>query len=176
VSPNSWRRSGWSAPPLLFSQRVKFSFFRLLITSFTILNVIVVHLVRSIFWLSTFVKIIFGDHYMSCCGEHYKSSQSHLGRAASPPLTTENGLAAACATSCAMPTADKSNHSAVGMLHAHRSATCFLYVTLRCPIPLSSQKLSFLVGSYPPKPEKSSSDPPDPPPQKTYIGVHTLNF
>ena len=32
------------------------------------------------------------------------------------------------ATSCAMHTADGSNHSAAGTLHPHRSTTCFLYV------------------------------------------------
>jgi len=44
--------------------------------------------------------------------------QSHFGRATSPPLT-----------------ADKTNHWAVGTLHLHCSATCFLYVTLHCPFP-----------------------------------------
>jgi len=29
-----------------------------------------------------------------------------------------------CAASCAVPTADESNHSAAGTLHPHRSATC----------------------------------------------------
>jgi len=33
-----------------------------------------------------------------------------------------------------MPTAEESNHSAVGVLHPHYSATFFLYVTLRCLI------------------------------------------
>jgi len=33
-------------------------------------------------------------------------------------------------TSCAISTADESNHSAMGMLHLHGNATCILYVTL----------------------------------------------
>jgi len=37
-------------------------------------------------------------------------------------------------TSCAMPTADESNHSAAGTLHPHRSATFFRYVVLCDPI------------------------------------------
>jgi len=31
-------------------------------------------------------------------------------------------------TSCAIPTADKSNHSATSMLHPHGNATCIVYV------------------------------------------------
>jgi len=46
---------------------------------------------------------------------------------------------ASCATSCAMPTTEESNHSAVGMLHPHHRAPCILYVTLHCPI-IPSQK------------------------------------
>jgi len=49
--------------------------------------------------------------------EHNKSTQSHLGRAVSPPLPAENGLNRGCATICAMPTEDESNHSAAGTLH-----------------------------------------------------------
>ena len=41
---------------------------------------------------------------------------------------------AAC-DSYAMPTAEESNHLAVGTLHPHRSAIFFLYFTLRCLIP-----------------------------------------
>jgi len=44
------------------------------------------------------------------------------------------------ATSCAMLTADESNHSAVGTLHLHHSATCILYVILRSPISPSQKK------------------------------------
>ena len=43
-------------------------------------------------------------------------------------------LPALCTTSCAIPTAKEFSHSAMGMLHPHRNATCVLYVTLRCPI------------------------------------------
>jgi len=42
---------------------------------------------------------------------------------------------ALCGTSSAIPTADESNHSAMGTLHPHGNATCILYVTLRCAIP-----------------------------------------
>jgi len=61
-------------------------------------------------------------------------------------------LPAACATMCnahCMQTspvcsADESNHSAVGMLRPHRSATFFLYVTLRCPIQSINQSIKLL--------------------------------
>jgi len=45
--------------------------------------------------------------------------------------------------SCTMPTADKSKHSAMVMLHPHCSATCVLYVTLYFrspPTPAKKQK------------------------------------
>jgi len=45
-----------------------------------------------------------------------------------------------------MPTADVFNHSAVGMLHLHHSATCFLYVTLCCPIPPLEKNLPLPIG------------------------------
>jgi len=45
-----------------------------------------------------------------------------------------------CATSFAMPIADESIHSAMSILHPHRSATCILYVALRCPIPPPKKK------------------------------------
>jgi len=43
---------------------------------------------------------------------------------------------------CAMPTTDKSNHSAAGTLHSHCSATFFLYVTLRCLTSLQKKKFA----------------------------------
>jgi len=43
-----------------------------------------------------------------------------------------------------MPTADKSNHSAAGTIHAHHSATCVLYVTLRCLI--GEGKIERIIG------------------------------
>jgi len=63
-----------------------------------------------------------------------KSSQSHLGRAASPPLTAENGFAHCVCYYLCNAHCNESSHSAAGMLHPQRSATCFKYVTLRCPI------------------------------------------
>jgi len=42
-----------------------------------------------------------------------------FGKSASPPITAENALTALCASSCAVPTTDESNHSAVGALHLH---------------------------------------------------------
>ena len=54
---------------------------------------------------------------------------------------------ASCATSCVIPTADECNHSAMGTLHPHHSATCILYVTLLtlcCPIPPKKEKKMLL--------------------------------
>jgi len=51
--------------------------------------------------------------------------QSDLGRALRLPSRQRMHLSAACA-SCAMSTADKSNHSAVGTPHPYRTATFFL--------------------------------------------------
>jgi len=53
------------------------------------------------------------------------------------PLTQRMDSSAACASSCAMPTVDETNHSAAGMLHPHCTATFFLYFrpTLCCLIP-----------------------------------------
>ena len=91
-----------------------------------------------------------------------KSSHSHLGRAASPPLTQRMDSPASCATSCAMPIADKSNHSAAGTLHPHRSATCFLHVTLCCRLPTPSpKKLPLPIGATHLLGKKSSLDPPN---------------
>jgi len=63
-----------------------------------------------------------------------EKSQNNLRRVTSPPLIHRMESSAACVTSCAMTTADESNHSAAGMLHPHCSATFVLYVTLHCPI------------------------------------------
>ena len=52
-----------------------------------------------------------------------------------PPLMQRMDSPTACVTNCTMPTADKSNHSAAGMLHPHCCATFSLYITLRGPIP-----------------------------------------
>jgi len=52
----------------------------------------------------------------------------------------------ACATICAMFTADMSNHSVTGMLQPHRSATFLLYVTLRCPILPTTKSVPFPIG------------------------------
>jgi len=57
--------------------------------------------------------------------------QSHLGRTRRYPSRQRLDLLASCATSCVIPTADESNHSATGTLHPHGNATCVLYVTLR---------------------------------------------
>jgi len=54
------------------------------------------------------------------------SPQSHLGRVCRYPSRQRLDSP----TSCAIPTADESNHSAKGMLHLHGNATCTLYVTL----------------------------------------------
>jgi len=58
-----------------------------------------------------------------------------LGRAHRYPSLQKMDLPTFCATSCAIPTADESNHSATGTVYPHRIATCVLYVRLRCPIP-----------------------------------------
>jgi len=60
--------------------------------------------------------------------------KSHLGRALSPPSRQRMDSPTVCA-SCAVPTAYESNHSAMGTLHPHHSATFSLYITLCCPIP-----------------------------------------
>jgi len=63
-----------------------------------------------------------------------------LARAASPPLMLWMDSSGACATSwCALPTVDESSHSGAGMLHPHCSATFFLYITMRCPIPCTKK-------------------------------------
>jgi len=79
---------------------------------------------------------------------------------------------AACA-SCAMPTADMSNYSAMGTLHPHHSATFFLYVILHCPN-TPSQKIAH---SHPTVKSHSSAVWPTPThTQNDVIGTHTLNF
>jgi len=55
-----------------------------------------------------------------------KSSQCHLGRACRYTSRQILDSPASCAASCAIPTADESNHSAT--LHLHGNATCILYV------------------------------------------------
>jgi len=54
-----------------------------------------------------------------------------------------------CGTSWTMHTADWVHSLSHGMLHPHRSATCFLYITLCCPIPLQ-KNLCLPAGGYPP--------------------------
>jgi len=62
-------------------------------------------------------------------------SPKSFGKSASLPLWQITELPVLCATSCTIPTADKSNHSGTGTLHPHSNATCILYVTQRCLIP-----------------------------------------
>jgi len=61
--------------------------------------------------------------------QHQKEAQSNLGTAAPPPITQSMDSSAACATSCAIPTADESNHSDMGMLHhtAVPHSSCMLH-------------------------------------------------
>jgi len=79
---------------------------------------------------------------------------------------------AACATGCAVPNVDESNHSAAGITYAtlHRSAT------FSCTCPRTEMSNSpFLQKNSHLTVKKSSSSPPDPPPQTIYIGIDTLN-
>jgi len=67
---------------------------------------------------------------------HNKSSPKSFGkRPRRHPSLQRMNSPTACATICAMTTAGVSNNATAGTLHPHRSATCFLYVTLRCPYP-----------------------------------------
>jgi len=97
-----------------------------------------VPLYRLVYWLVT-VQLV---STMCCfCTDSNKKFQSNLGRAASLPIIQRMDSSAPCATSCAIPTVDESNHSAAGSLHPHYSATFFLFIrpTLRCPIPLTKK-------------------------------------
>jgi len=71
---------------------------------------------------------------------------------------------AACATSRANAHCSRVQLlSHAGTLHPHRSATCWLYVTLRCPIPLHKKTFPIHHWGYPPPSgKKSSFGPPDP--------------
>ena len=82
-----------------------------------------------------------------------------------PPLTQIMDSPTSFATSFAMPTAYESNHSGAGTLHPHRSATFFLYVTLRGPIPPQKISCPFLLG-IPTLSEKIILHPTDPPPEQ----------
>jgi len=63
-----------------------------------------------------------------------KSSPKWFGNSALPPSRQRMDLPAAYA-SCAMSTADESNHSAAGTLHPQRSATSILFSYTACLIP-----------------------------------------
>ena len=63
-----------------------------------------------------------------------------------------------CYTSCAIPTADESNHSAAGTLHPHCNAACSLY-TSHCAINPPQKRLPLPIGGYPPHLTKSTSRP-----------------
>jgi len=83
---------------------------------------------------------------------------SNLGRAHCYPSWQRMDTPASCATSCVIPTADESNHSSMGTLHPHHSATatCILYVTLLtmcCPIPPEKEKCPFRKWRYKPSPK-----------------------
>jgi len=98
-----------------------------------------------------------------------------LVTAASPHHMQRMYPSAACATSCAMPTVDESNHSPVGKLHLHCSATFFLYVrpTLCCLIP-PTKNCSIPLGIPPivkSHPLVHMTHHP-----KRHISVHTFNF
>jgi len=74
-------------------------------------------------------------------------------------LTQRIDLPASYATSCAKSTANDSNHSAVGTLHPHCSASFSLYITLCGPIRPSSKnapppKMPLHVGGFPPYQKK----------------------
>jgi len=71
-----------------------------------------------------------------------KSCQKSFGKSATLPSRQRMDSPASCATNCAVPSAEESNHSSVGTLHPHRSATCVLYarLTLSC-LPLTSPVL-----------------------------------
>jgi len=104
-----------------------------------------------------------------------KKSQSNFGKAMSPPLWQRMvDSSAACATSCAMPTTDKSNHSATGKLHPHHSATFFLYVTLCSPVPPPSEKnCLFPLGD--PNSTIKSHPLAHPTTPNDIISIHTVN-
>jgi len=86
--------------------------------------------------------------YNLLCGQFTTSPpESHLGRVHCSPSWQRMDSPA----SCAIPTAAKSNHSAMVTLHPHRSATCVLYVTLltlHCPIPPKEKKSAPSITGY----------------------------
>jgi len=69
-----------------------------------------------------------------------RKSQSNLGTAASPPLTQRMDSSAACPTSCAMPTADKSNHSGAGTILLMYDWTNLPYVNDHCTLNVYRRK------------------------------------
>jgi len=80
------------------------------------------------------ISVVFCPTLMSFAATTYnKSSTVIWEEPRRHPSRQRMDSPAACA-SCAMPTADESNHSAADMLHLHRSATISLHVTLHCPI------------------------------------------
>jgi len=58
------------------------------------------------------------------------SLEIYLGRACCYLLWQRMDLLILCATSCTIPFANVSNHSAMDMLHPYDNATYILYVTL----------------------------------------------
>jgi len=70
--------------------------------------------------------------------------QSHLGEARRHPSQQRMHSSSLCATSCAMLTADESNHLAAGTLHLHCSVTCVPYVTDRPTLSLDNRSVRIL--------------------------------
>ena len=76
-----------------------------------------------------------------------KSSPKSFEKSALLPSWQRMDWPALCATSCTIPTADETNHSATGTLHPHANARCVQYVILHCLItPIPSKIVSSLTG------------------------------
>jgi len=79
------------------------------------------------------------------------------------------------ASQCPLQMNPISQPRVAGTLHPHSSATCFVYVTLRSPIPIPRKPLP--VG-LPNPPNKNQYNPPVHPTHhpNSIIGVHALKF
>jgi len=77
-----------------------------------------------------------------------------------------------------MPTANNSNHTAIGTLDPHRSAACVLYVTLHCPIPTSITEkcAASLTGDINPQSSHWNNGKMKIAYNSAYVQLETVNF
>ena len=123
---------------------------------------------------ATNLGFIISFWYLNIAKTTTSPPQSHLWRALCHPSWWRMDSSASFATSCTMLTADESSHSAVGMLHAHRSATCILYVRLAlCCLISQKEMCPFTLGISTLNTKKVTTRLTI---QNDIIGIHTVKY